>query len=55
MKIEITTGQYVEVDNIPASIVSIHPEIPSQYTTITFEFTEGPYQGIHKTIRIRNN
>ena len=55
MKIEITTGQTVIVNNIPAVIDSIHPEHPSKVTTIHFTYTEAPYAGISKTIEIINN
>ena len=54
MKIEITTGQILEVNNMKAKIVSIDPEAPSLFTTILFEYTEGPYTGVQKTIRLTN-
>ncbi len=54
MKIEIVTGQQISINNIAARIVSIHPEEPSLYTTIKFEYLEAPYEGIQKEIRITN-
>lgn len=55
MKIEIQIGQTIIVDNFPATIIAVHPEIPSKITTIRFEFTEGPYKGIEKRIEVINN
>jgi len=54
MKIEIVTGQQLSINNMAAKVVSIHPEEPSLYTTIIFEYTEGPYAGVQKEIRITN-
>lgn len=54
MQIEIRTGQELVINNMTAKIISIHPEIPSLYTTITFEYMEGPYAGVQKTLILNN-